>query len=179
MSSIQNLSRTLSPPPLPQYTTTEPRSLDSFQNLLFSLLRFHTFTGSAWPAHVTLVSHAFKRARFEELHRPALQWPGRRWTFWGRDPPRDVSDPDELKRAEERRGWGAWREDLYGGGEVLQGKRKIRDVWGVAGWEGEADGLDDGVRGLIRWRGPGLYKGELPWDGSGKDDPEDQVEVVR
>lgn len=55
---------------------------DSFENLLFSLCRFHELTGS-YPEHLTMVSYDFKRARFLEVHRAALRWPEERMSFLG------------------------------------------------------------------------------------------------
>ena len=60
-----------------------------------------------------------------------------------------------------------WRGDRYGVGERLGGKRRKR------GWRGEnevvlEEGVEEGVRGLVEWRGgvTGMvvYPGELPWD---------------
>lgn len=59
-----------------------------------------------------------------------------------------------------------WREDRYGVGEVLGGKRRKR------GWKGGegvviGEGVGEGVRGLVEWRGGEtgreVYPGELPW----------------
>ncbi len=61
---------------------TEDAALDSYQNVLFSLARFRELTG-ANPAHITVVGHAFKRRRFEQLHRLALRWPRTRFAYEG------------------------------------------------------------------------------------------------
>jgi len=50
--------------------------------VLFSLARFRELTG-AYPAHITVVGHAFKRRRFEQLHRLALRWPKTRFAYEG------------------------------------------------------------------------------------------------
>ncbi|KAK8124718.1 uncharacterized protein PG998_000477 [Apiospora kogelbergensis] len=44
----------------------EPRALDSYYNVLFSLVLFWQ-THGAWPEKVTIVSHAFKRARLAAM----------------------------------------------------------------------------------------------------------------
>jgi hypothetical protein len=62
--------------------TIEDASLDSFQNVLFSIARFREFTG-AYPTRITVVGHGFKRRRFERLHRLALRWPKLRFTYEG------------------------------------------------------------------------------------------------
>jgi len=62
--------------------TIEDASLDSFQNVLFSIARFRELTG-AYPTRTTVVGHDFKRRRFERLHRLALRWPKLRFTYEG------------------------------------------------------------------------------------------------
>lgn len=64
--------------------TTENHALDSYQNLLFSVARFHEYTGR-WPARITVVGYEMKRRRFSELHRAALRWPEARFAYVGID----------------------------------------------------------------------------------------------
>ena len=80
-SHSPQMSPTLSPFPR---ATSENHALDSFQNLLFSIARFHEYTGR-WPEHITVVGYEMKRRRFEELHRVALRWPVGRFTYIGID----------------------------------------------------------------------------------------------
>lgn len=54
---------------------TEEYALDSYQNLLFSIARFHEVT-SRWPARITVVGYGMKKRRFTDLHRAAIGWPG-------------------------------------------------------------------------------------------------------
>ncbi|KAF7984264.1 hypothetical protein HWV62_16108 [Athelia sp. TMB] len=68
--------------------TTEDHALDSYQNLLFSIARFHEVTGK-WPTHITVVGYEMKRRRFEELHREALRWPTSRFDYVGIDAEKD------------------------------------------------------------------------------------------
>lgn len=65
--------------------TTEDHALDSFQNLLFSIARFHEYTGN-YPTKITVVGYEFKRARFDDLHRAALRWPKENFEYIGVDP---------------------------------------------------------------------------------------------
>lgn len=64
--------------------TTEEFALDSYQNLLFSIARFHEFTGH-YPRSITVVGYEWKRRRFMELHRAALRWPEERFRYIGID----------------------------------------------------------------------------------------------
>lgn len=57
--------------------TTEEFARDSYENLLFSICRFHEYTGN-YPRNITVVSFEFKRKRFIEFHRYALKFPSER-----------------------------------------------------------------------------------------------------
>ncbi|KAG4427256.1 hypothetical protein IFR05_017260, partial [Cadophora sp. M221] len=61
------------------------QALDSYHNILFPLLLFHTHTHT-WPSLLTIITHAFKRPRFMTLHIPALRYPAHRVRFVGIDP---------------------------------------------------------------------------------------------
>lgn len=76
--------------------TTEDYALDSFQNLLFSIARFHEYTGH-YPIEITVVGYEFKRLRFIDLHRTAIRWPIQRFHYIGIDP----EDGHNLTAAEE------------------------------------------------------------------------------
>ena len=90
--------------------------------------------------------------------------------FIGIDPPESVSPRKFLEEGERARGWGVWRGDLYGMGELLGGKRRVREwrdeVKGVVG-----EGYEEGVRGLLGWgggrTGVEVFSGALPWDEHG------------
>ncbi|KAL6721370.1 hypothetical protein ACLMJK_000473 [Lecanora helva] len=161
-----------SPSPSNPYThlptthlTHDPHATDSYQNLLFSLLHFRTLTHT-YPSHITIISHAFKRRRFLELHLPGIRWPRDRVTYVGIDPPECVTSKSSLEEGEERRGYGVWKGDLYGVGEVLGGKRVGRG-WREECLGGLGEGVEEGVRGLLGWRGGEsgveVYGGDLPW----------------
>ena len=147
----------------------ETYATDSYQNLLFSLIMYHTRTGH-WPKHITVVSHEFKRARFMGLHRMALQWPERDFTFIGLNPPEDIT-PVEGLIASETANRRLWLGDLYGVKDPLAQKRRKR------GWQGresldamildEAYMLDSEVLELCQYDGGDnprdLLQGLLPW----------------
>lgn len=65
--------------------TTENHALDSFQNLLFSIARFHEYTGR-YPEKITVVGYQMKRQRFVDLHRAAIRWPRDKFEYIGIDP---------------------------------------------------------------------------------------------
>lgn len=148
--------------------TTDPLSLDSYQNILFSLLAFHNHpsTMQTYPTSITIITHAFKRRRFLELHLPALRWPADRVDFIGINPP--GTPLAALEQAEQRNGWDLWALDRYGAGGDLSGKRRKRDVWGVqaAGYPEEKI-ADERVRKLVRWKGPEVFACRVPWESKG------------
>lgn len=75
--------------------TTENYALDSYQNLLFSIARFHEYTGR-YPEQITVVGYEMKRRRFIDLHRAALRWPKTRFHYIGID-----AEGDEGAKARE------------------------------------------------------------------------------
>ncbi|KAL4773197.1 hypothetical protein BDW60DRAFT_29528 [Aspergillus nidulans var. acristatus] len=154
----------------PSRVAAETHATDSYQNVLFSILRFRLHTGR-YPDQVTVVTHEFKRERFMSCHFPAvgLDKPGR-GSVIGINPPEEVTPLEELLDGEEKRGLGLWKRDRYGVGAELKEKRMER------GW---VDGLEKGlwvgvglepvVEELVHWNGgsagnelfPDIM--ELPW----------------
>ncbi|KAL9601024.1 MAG: hypothetical protein Q9179_003012 [Wetmoreana sp. 5 TL-2023] len=150
----------------PTHITHDPYAFDSYQNVLFSMLTFRRYT-SNYPSHVTIISHAFKRRRFLELHLPATRWPAENATYIGIDPPEDVTPKRELEDEERLKGYGAWERALYVGGEVRWGRG-----WRQEMVEDVLRGLPDSeeteeVKELLKWRGGEdgnkNFPGRLPW----------------
>ena len=170
---------------------------DSFQNVQLSLMQYPLWVKQLqdrgagrmpgtdvgrvmWPEKLIVVSHDFKRPRFLDLHLAALRWPPDRVQYIGIDPPFSSSKLAEIKEGDLQRGYGAWREDLYGSGEVLMRKREDR------GWDREAfesrfltSPEYDNVRGrlteLLKWHGGQdgttlLAQDLVPWADQGHAD---------
>jgi hypothetical protein len=171
---------------------TEKYATDSFQNTLFPLLLFPNFVRlvpkshthvlppqqqPAYPAHLTMISHAFKRHRFTALHLPALKWPTEpeRLHYIGIDPPMNEAKRVEVEAGELCKGVLAWEHDLYGAGGVLMKKRRARG-WTLDReqmlWKVAVDALDgtenDDMTSFLDWlraqREEGnIYPNPLPW----------------
>ena len=77
--------------------TTETYALDSYQNILFAIARFHEVTGR-YPSQITVVGYEMKRRRFEELHRAAIRFPAQLFEYIGLDPP--ATDDEAIKARE-------------------------------------------------------------------------------
>jgi hypothetical protein len=127
---------------------TEDFATDSFQNILFSLLGYPRFVHECYnhrfgllpdaatvqfevplsPRQLIVIGHEFKKARFEELHLPALRYPTdpSRFMYIGIDPPFEEQKMQEIKDGDAKRGYGVWKDDLYGIGPVLAQKRVAR-----------------------------------------------------
>ncbi|KAL3424580.1 dihydrofolate synthetase [Phlyctema vagabunda] len=133
----------------------EEQALDSFANLLFSVMRFWRAT-AAWPTTLTVVSHEFKRRRFMDCHVPALRLAPHRVRFVGIDPcymqrghaSWDQARCEAVVEGEHERGFMAWREDGSGRGAPLRQKRAARNPWCV-GQELFCD-EDEKMRSLVR-----------------------------
>lgn len=117
----------------------EERALDSYYNVLFSVVDFWR-THAVWPKQLTLVSHAFKQTRLVDGHCAAIGFPLHRVAFVGINPPgvEDLNRSPEGQasdKANAMRGVqlaiGQWKDDPHGVGEELAGKRRQRNCWGV------------------------------------------------
>ena len=161
----------------------EIHAVDSYQNVLFSLLHFRLATG-VYPQQISVVTHEFKRQRFMEWHFPALGLRPvlRSFTSAGVDdrgraakvrviginPPEEIAPLEGLIVGEEKSGIGLWRDDPYGVLGELAAKRKKR------GWEHGMErgvfvgvGLEGVAEELVCWD-RGSWFGELerlPWFG--------------
>ena len=127
----------------------EPYATDSYQNLLFSILRFRILTGR-YPKHIKVITHAFKERRFLTLHAAAIKWPAHRIRIMGINPPFTLQELQETQRGEFNKGYGRFERDLYGVGEMLGAKRSARN-WDPRVGEEAYGGLEDEVALLLAW----------------------------
>ncbi|KAF8253533.1 hypothetical protein K440DRAFT_657447 [Wilcoxina mikolae CBS 423.85] len=148
-------------------TTTEIGALDSFQNLLFSVMRFHELTG-IYPQKITVVSYAFKKRRYIDLHRRAIRFPVERFTYLGIDPPfKDPGERESVMSGEQNNAVTLWNKDPYACKEEgLRGKRRGRNL-GRRHW-GYRESAGPEVLGLLGWcdrggRNGEWFEGRLPW----------------
>jgi len=142
----------------------EDLATDSFQNLLFSILKFHELTGR-YPHQVTVITHAFKERRFLELHAPAIKWPPQRIRVHGINPPFSLEELEETRRGEHQRGFKLFSEDPYGAHSPLADKRRERN-WNPHDIARLTQ--DEAVQWLLRWTGGEtrreVFLGRLPWE---------------
>ncbi|KAI0466713.1 FolC bifunctional protein [Xylaria cf. heliscus] len=128
----------------------EERALDSYSNVLFSVVQFWE-TYSTWPAKLTIVSHAFKRERLVDCHCGAIRFPLKHVSFVGIDPPgmRDGTNKAAIPGVVEA--IYQWRDDPHGRGGILSSKRMRRNPWGIpqALFLDERNRIRSGVRSYI------------------------------
>ncbi|KAI0259207.1 hypothetical protein BC834DRAFT_640895 [Gloeopeniophorella convolvens] len=140
---------------------TEDAALDSFQNVLFSIARFRELTGT-YPTRITVVGHAFKRKRFEQLHRAALRWPHTRFTYEG-VPLGSEADERESATGELVNAFTPYSKDLYGCRAPLVQKRAGRNFHSrTHGYHFGAPEMHE----LLEWcpkDGTHTFPGALPW----------------
>lgn len=145
----------------------EEYSTDSYQNLLFSILRFRQLTG-AYPQLITVITHAFKERRFLEQHAPAIKWPGERIRVQGVNPPFTLDELNFTQKGERERAYNQFNEDPYGVRSPLSQKRRARN------WNPEKAhiflgyGLEQPIFQLLEWMGGvsgwEVFPAQLPWE---------------
>jgi hypothetical protein len=144
----------------------ETHATDSFQNLLFSIVRFKHLAGT-YPAQVTVITHAFKELRFLELHAPAIKYPASRIRVFGINPPMTLEELRDVQDGERKRGYDPFVKDPYGAGELLANKRIARG-WDAGVVEILASGLENEVKRLLEWKGGAsgkeTFNERLPWE---------------
>ncbi|KZT10585.1 uncharacterized protein LAESUDRAFT_339231 [Laetiporus sulphureus 93-53] len=145
--------------------TTEQYALDSFQNLLFSIARFHEYTGR-YPEKITVVGHEIKRQRFFELHRAAMRWSRSRFHYVGID----AEGEEGLKayEGEKLNGYLPYSVDIYGCHDFLLSKRRSRNPFkrfhSYYTSSPELASLFDWCPDTADGGRAALFHGPLPWD---------------
>ncbi|KAK1700725.1 hypothetical protein BDP55DRAFT_643993 [Colletotrichum godetiae] len=159
-SSLSSSTTTPPSPPITPLIHTDTLALDSYHNILHSLLLFHRLY-STYPRTLTIISHAFKKPRILDGHCAAIGFPLDQTRYIGIDPPgmegaaaaaastTTNAAPGERKDdeddGEEDDGDGSkagaiagvkhaadeWTVDPHGVGASLAGKRKARNPWGL------------------------------------------------
>jgi len=119
--------------------TSEEFARDSYENLIFSICRYHEFTGK-YPKFITLISYPYKHYRFFNLHREAIKYPEDKFQFVGMTydliedgtpsvifPSKITEIPDDLPDFELNHSISNFKTDPYGCKGVLLQKKKDRN----------------------------------------------------
>ena len=141
-------------------TAVESFSRDSFENLLFSICRFWQLVGR-YPRHVSLVSWAFKRERFD-FHRETIRFPAERFHFEGFNEPVGLASALQGEAVT----LSDFRKNRYGSDGRLAEKRIARNPFNrrhdfrtCPGLKVFFDFLDDPMNQSLD------YARMLPWEG--------------
>ncbi|KAI1140143.1 FolC bifunctional protein [Hypoxylon sp. FL0543] len=144
----------------------EERALDSYYNVLFSLIQFWYDCG-IWPRKLTIVSHAFKRERLVDCHCGAIGFPLDRVDFVGVDPPGMVDGTNEAAIKGIVEAVTQWKDDPHGKGELLSSKRRKRNPWNISQtlFAKDEDRIRSGVQSIIAGEGQEhlLEGARQPW----------------
>ena len=144
----------------------EDYATDSYQNLLFSIMRFRVLTGR-YPRYITVMTHAFKARRFLELHTSAIKWPPDRIRVQGINPPFTLAELQQTERGELERAHSLFVKDMYGVRSPLAEKRKARN-WNAEVAASAYEDVEQEVKDLFRWdggeSGGQIFPGRLPWE---------------
>ncbi|KAJ2802755.1 hypothetical protein H4R20_003158 [Coemansia guatemalensis] len=138
---------------------TEDHARDSFENVLFSIARFHELTGN-YPDRVTVVGFEFKRSRFVDLHRRALRYPRIRFNYVGVNPP---GDSEALSRSEKSNAYNLFAEDLYGCVGPLAEKRRSRNPFKLSHGYAQSCPEIALLFGFCPDNPTAVFDGDLPW----------------
>lgn len=138
----------------------EEYARDSFENVLFSVCRFHQLTGN-YPRVIKVVSFHFKKHRFDTMHRRAMRFPAHRFLFYGIDP---IGTNGMRTNAigERSQALGPFSSDPYGcNSRVLSSKRQGRNPY--MRYHPYPQGCAE-LSGLFRHCSRKIFSGALPWD---------------
>jgi len=136
---------------------TEDYALDSFQNLVFSIARFHEVTGR-YPTWITVIGYTMKKRRFDELHRKAIRWPEGKLQYIGIDGDHQQV-VDRARKGELANTHLLYKKDAYGCHSTLASKRiarnpflRLHPYWASA----------KELRGLLDWCPDGRFQEPEP-----------------
>ncbi|EIW68765.1 hypothetical protein TREMEDRAFT_22767, partial [Tremella mesenterica DSM 1558] len=149
-SSLNLIPTTSSHPsilPLSARTTTEEYALDSYQNLLFSISRFHEITTN-YPERITVVGYGMKSFRFVNLHRATIGFPLENFDYVGID---DSGDVRKHYEGEWKFGFLPFLKDPTGCHDPLILKKINRNPW--IKYHGYHVSCPE-LRGLLEWCPP-------------------------
>lgn len=139
----------------------EEYARDSYENILFSICRFHEITG-IYPSKITVVGFDFKAKRFTEVIRKAIRFPETSFRYIGIQPNLHLFHYDTAIHGEELV-YQSLQQDMYGcNTEELRHKREERDPYlRTVPYTLSCPEL----RALLTWCESTLYPGHVPWMG--------------
>ncbi|KAG0654281.1 hypothetical protein C6P44_001013 [Monosporozyma unispora] len=149
---------------------TEEYSLDSFDNLLYSIFRFKEITNT-FPERITIVGFGFKESRFLNYHAKALDIPKEMINYISYDPePLDYSPKQldqyftTLTKMEHKNALSLFDKDWYAKREILLRKKEARNSYKrVASYNGLEKLHLDNIMETDEAHYQTYIKGKMPW----------------
>lgn len=154
-----------------EHISTEEFALDSFDNLLYSLARFHELT-SNYASSVTIVGFGFKTKRFLQCHACAIDYPLSKIEYLSYEPQPQYSETEkieayfnDLNYQESKNALELFKTDWYGTKEPLLSKKIKRNPFTLSPnyrlpFELEQPILDDNAFFET------MIQGKMPWSNS-------------
>ena len=149
-------------------SSTEEFARDSYENLLFSICRFHELT-QAYPSRITVVGFSFKGPRFAQLHRAAIRFPEDRFAYVGINPSTSTSTSEAVAEQEHLNSFLPFSADPYGCLPPLSTKRLQRNPFRRSHGYGHQSSCPQ-LHALLHHCGPDAFSHPLPWDDVGGDE---------
>ena len=119
----------------PQNISTEEFALDSFDNLVYSIGRFHEINNS-YPEHISIAGFGFKETRFLDYHAKAIDFPRSKITCISSGPlPYNYSKEQleiyfsNIDKAENKNALSLFAKDWYGTLSPLVEKKASRNPY--------------------------------------------------
>lgn len=145
----------------------EEYARDSFENLLYSLCRFHEITGH-YPEEITIVGFDFKKTRFVDMHRKAIGFPLDTFHYISMNPLDIHSPANHFDTISANKGESEvealFNQDPYSCGDVLHNKKVKRNPFlRTLPYDRACPEMQE----LLHWCGPERYDTHtLPWSSS-------------
>lgn len=155
------------------FINTEEYSLDSFDNLLYSIFRFKEIT-NVYPQSITIVGFGFKESRFLNYHAKALDIPKNMINYISYDPePLNYSTEQldhyftTLTKAENKNALNLFDRDWYAKRETLLKKKESRNPYKrIATYNGLDQLHLDNILPTDKEHYQTYIKSKMPWSKS-------------
>lgn len=142
--------------PLYRRVFSEEFARDSYENIIFSICRFHEIVG-AYPKEISVVGFEYKRRRFVEFHRAALRFPPNQFHYIGID----MAATAKRTHLSDEHNLAVAGEDPYFCSAHRKARLARNPMRRTIPYYGQE--ACPSLRGFLSYCGTEIYKGPLPW----------------